>query len=500
MQESEARKTSVAAGVWTTTPACKTNAAAAAAPAAQASVEGVAKVQEPGKHPAKLAQRPNSQTGSQAKPIAAAQPPNSAKLQGSPGDKVPGQSSQKSAQKPSPQTASMPANAPAAGQGPKIIEVPPMANTARPRKRHYGILVSFCLTVLLPTFLAGYYMYAVAVDQYESRLGFVVRTEESQSALDVLSGFTGISGASSSDTDILYAFIQSQEMVRRIDAHMDLRSLFSKPEFDPIFALHADASLEELTEFWSRMVRVYYDGATGLIEVRTHAFSAGAAQELARRIYDEASDMINALSDVARKDATRYAEEERDKAIERLIAARQAMTGFRVRTQIVDPRADVEGQMGLLSNLQSQLAEVLIEQDLMLQTSNSGDPRLAQLQLRIDVIEDRIAAERRKLGVGGQDSATDQEGGFASLLGEYERLLVDQEFAEAAYVSALSAYDAALSEAQRKSRYLAIYLRPITAETSTLPNRPLLTGLIGGFVLILWFVGVLIYYSFRDRR
>lgn len=423
-----------------------------------------------------------------------------------------GKGSGQPAQKPAPQPANKPAPGPAVAQGagqgpkpgqaanPKVIQVPPMANTARPRKRHYGILASFFLAVLLPTCLAGYYMYAVAVDQYESRLGFVVRTEESQSALDVLSGFTGISGASSSDTDILYAFIQSQEMVRRIDAQMDLRALFSKPEFDPVFALHADASLEELTEYWSRMVRVYYDGATGLIEVRTHAFSADAAQELARRIYDEASDMINALSDVAREDATRYAEEERDKAIERLIAARQAMTGFRVRTQIVDPRADVEGQMGLLTNLQAQLAEVLIEQDLMLQTASSGDPRLAQLQLRIEVIEARIAAERGKLGVGDQNVVADQEGGYASLFGEYERLLVDQEFAEAAYVSALSAYDAALSEAQRKSRYLAIYLQPTTAETSTVPNRALLTGLIGGFVLILWFVGVLIYYSFRDRR
>ena len=77
---------------------------------------------------------------------------------------------------------------------------------------------------------------------------------------------------------------------------------------------------------------------------------------------------------------------------------------------------------------------------------------------------------------------------------------MDQEFAETAYFSALSAYDAALSEAQRTNRYLAAYLRPTLAETSTSPDRALLSVLFTGFATILWGIGVLIYYSLRDRR
>lgn len=373
-----------------------------------------------------------------------------------------------------------------------------MATAAKPRKRHWGILLSFVLFVVLPAAAVSYYMYAVAVDQYESRVGFVVRAEESQSALDVLSGLTGVSSASSSDTDILYEFIQSQEMVQRVNQTIDLREVFSRPEQDPLFALQEGASIEELLAHWQRKVRVYYDGSTGLIEVHVNAFRAKDAHLLAETIYREAERMINALSDVARADATQYAAEERDKAIERLIAARQALTSFRLRTQIVDPSADVAGQMGLLNTLQAQLAEVLIEQDLIAQTVGQNDPRLLQLQRRIEVIEHRIAAERGKLGVGGTGGETSSS--YAELFGEYERLKVDQEFAETAYFSALSAYDAALSEAQRTNRYLAAYLRPTLAETSTAPDRGLLSVLFAGFAMILWGIGVLIYYSFRDRR
>ena len=392
--------------------------------------------------------------------------------------------------KPTPKPAAKPPPAPL------VIEVPPMANPTRLRRRHWGIGASFVLLVLLPALLVGYYLFAIAADQYESRVGFAVRAEESQSALDVLGGLTGLSSASSSDTDILYEYIQSQEMVERMDAQLDLRTMFSRPKDDPVFALGEQVSIEQLMAYWPRMLKVYYDGGSGLIEVRAFAFTAAEAQQLSAAVYAEASRKINALSAIARADATRYAAEERDKAITRLIAARKALTAFRIETQIVDPSADIAGQMGLLNTLQAQLADALIEQDVLLDNSRAGDPRLQQVVLRIQVIEARIAAERQKLGVGngnGQHS-------YAQVVGDFEELQVDLQFAETAYLTSLGAYDAALSEAQRTSRYLTTYLRPTRAETATAPNRELLSFLVTAFLMVIWFILLLIYYSLRDRR
>ena len=387
----------------------------------------------------------------------------------------------------------------------QVIEVAPMAGRARSRRRHWGILLSFLILVVLPSVLVGWYMYAIADDQYESRVGFSVRAAEEQSTLDALSGLSGLIGAStssSSDPDILYEFIRSREMIERVNARMDLRKVFTRPWFDPVFSLPDDASIEDLEDFWQRMVRVYYDGGTKLIEVRAYAFAPEEAHRLAQLVFEEAEAKINELSSVARADATRYAREELDKAIDRLIGARQAMTEFRIRTQIVDPQADIAGQMGLLNSLQAKLAEALIEKDLLELTAREGDPRLAKLAREIKVIEERIAEERRKLGVGGPDAAANgnPEEGYAKVIGEYERLQVELKFAETAYLNALGAYDAALAEAQRTSRYLTAYLDPTRPETSTAPNRPLLTALFAGFLFISWFILVLVYYSFRDRR
>lgn len=368
----------------------------------------------------------------------------------------------------------------------------------RLRLRHYGIFASFVLCVLAPVVIAVTYLFAVAKDQYTSSIGFAVRSEEISSALALLGGLSSLSGTSSSDTDILYQFIQSQELVEKLDSRLDLHTIYSKPGFDPVFAFDPDGSIEDLTAYWQRMVRIFYDNGTGLIELRVHAFTADDAQAVAQAIFDESSIMINRLSATARADATRYAREELERSTERLRMARIALTQFRSRTQIIDPSADIQGQMGLLSNLQQQQAGAMIELALLRETASPEDPRIAQGERRIAVIEAMIAEERRKLGVGA--TGTEDGSDLSTLVGEFERLTVDREFAERAYVAALTAFENAQAEAQRKSRYLAAYSGPTLAQEPLYPRRIILTLLVFSISLMLWAIGLLVYYSVRDRR
>ncbi len=352
--------------------------------------------------------------------------------------------------------------------------------------------------VVAPTIVAAWYLYTIADDQYASTVGFAVRKEEINSPVEILGGITQLSGSGSSDTDILYEFIQSQELVTKVDAALDLRAMYSKPSFDPVFAIDPEGTVEDLVDYWNRIVRIYYDNSTQLIELRVTAFTAEDAQAVSREIFDQSSRMINQLSAIARDDATRYAREELDRAVERLKEARQAVTLFRTSNQLVDPNADLQGQMGVLSSLQQQQAEALIDLDLLRDNTREGDPRIVQAERRIEVIADRIDAERKKLGISGGAGSDSQS--FATLVGEYERLVVDREFAEQAYTAALSSFDAALAEAQRQSRYLAAYIQPTLADEARYPQRLMLTGLVALFSFLAWSVVVLVYYSIRDRR
>lgn len=345
----------------------------------------------------------------------------------------------------------------------------------------------------------GWYLWDRAVDQYASYVGFSVRTEEVGSAIELLGGITELSGSSSSDTDILYEFLQGQELVAALDGELDLRKIWSRadPEVDPVFSYHPPGTIEDLVAYWGSMVKIYYDSGTGLLDLRVLAFDPDEAHMIATHIYERANEMINQLSAIAREDAISYAREELTQAEDRLREARVDIQAFRNRTQLIDPTIQTQSQSGLISALETQLAEAQIELQLLLATARESDPRITQAELKIDVIQRQISSERSELG---QKSETATGSSVADLVGEYEALAVDLEFAQLAYTASRATFDAARNEARRKSRYLAAHVNPTRAESAQYPDRFMIMSLILLFLFLFWSVVVLVAYALRDRR
>ncbi len=373
----------------------------------------------------------------------------------------------------------------------------PVARPAQLRRRHYGLIASFVALVIVPTLAAIAYLYLIAEDQFASTVGLTIRSEETSSASELLGGLSALvtGGNLNSNAPLLVAFVQSPEIVARVDARLDLASHYGDEWWrDPLYRLWPNATIEDKTAFWLRMVRVSFDQGSGAITIEARARTPQMARAITEAIVEEAELMINALNAQARRDAMANAEADLEAALTRLRAAREALAAFRAENMLVDPAADIQGWMGVINNLQQQLAQALIEQDLLLATAQENDPRLRQAQRRIEVIEERLAEERRRLAAstpGGVD--------YPSLIARYESLRVDQEFAEETYRAALTAYDAARSNADRQSLYLATFIRPTLPESAEYPERALLSGLTFGFLTLVWSLLALIYYSLRDR-
>ncbi|GGA29140.1 sugar transporter [Neptunicoccus cionae] len=384
-------------------------------------------------------------------------------------------------------------------KAPPTVVVADVAPRAKMKKRHYGVLLIFLFFVVLPSAGVFWYLQERAADQYASRIGFVVHTEDTSAVTDVLGGAIQLGSGGSKDTDILYEFIRSQQLVSLVDQKLDLRALYSKPQNDPIFSFQQDGTIEDLLDYWSSMVRVYYDVDTQLIELRVQAFDPDDAYNIAQEIFAQSTVLINRLSAVAREDTLRYAREELQTVEDQLKAARQALTRFRNETQIVDPSADVQGQMGLLNTLQAQLAAALIDQDILRDTTRDNDPRMVQAARKIEVIRKRIAEERQTFGLSGDGGGSNSEE-FNELLAQFEALTVDREFAEKAWLAARSAYDGAVIEANRQSRYLAAYVGPTRAEKAQYPERIMLWIMTTLVLFLAWSILTLIGYSIKDRR
>lgn len=387
---------------------------------------------------------------------------------------------------------------PSAPARPSAALPTPAASTVawrRPAARRRRLsLFSFAALVVLPAFMAAAYLFLWAQDQFHSRLAFSVRSEGAAIPVDMglLGAVGGLAAGGGQDAEILFDFIGSEAMVAAAHRGLDLHAVFRPDAPDPVFALAPDAPVEDMADYWRRMVRVRLDAATGILDVEVRAFRPGDAQAVAALILAESEALVNRLSDEAQRDAIRFAGADLREAEARLRRTRQDLARFRDDNSMVDPQADIAGQMGLLNALQGEQAQAQIERDMLLTYASKDDQRVMKIDRRLDAVTARIAAERQKLGLGGDTRA------MAALLGRYEELRTDLEFAAGAYTQALANHAAATAEARRKSRYLAAHVRPTLAETAIYPRRVVLAGLVLVGLTLAWGVGMVACYTIRD--
>jgi len=323
-----------------------------------------------------------------------------------------------------------------------------------------------------------------------------VRTENLQSATDFLGGLSSITGSSSSDVDILTQYIASGDLVRSIQSDIDLTSIFSAEwPNDFLFAYNPSGQFEDLLDYWNS--RVLTQSVNGVVTLSVRSYDPKASNQIIIAIYESARQLINRLSDEAHEDATRFSRDELEASEARLAGAREDMTNFRLEAQIVDPQATLESQMGILTQLQIQQAETLIQRDLLTQTAGVDDPRVGEVTRKVEALQAQILIEKNKFGRGGQGPGGSD---YATLFATYEKLASNLLFAEEAYRSSQLAYNSAISDAKRKARYLVAHVNPTVAEKSLYPNRPVQLFVFALFITLLWSVGLLIYYSIRDRR
>lgn len=367
---------------------------------------------------------------------------------------------------------------------------------ARFRMRHILVAMSFVLWVLLPVVVTASYLWGVAADKYASYAGFLVRSEQSSiGTSEGLGGILSIVQGDGQETNILYKFIQSRSLVDRVNERVNLRQIWSKQPQDWVFSYNDGPTPEDLVRYWNRNVKIFYD--QGMLDLRVTAFDPVDAQLIAQTIIDESQSVINQLNSVARRDTLRYAEEDLNGALQRLKAARAAVQTFRSQNNIVDPTAFVGGQEGVLTSLQQQLADAMVQLGMLKANAQSGDSRISQAELRIEIINQQIEEERAKIG---DESSSAESSSTANIVSHYEILEVDRQYAESAYAVAKSAYDLARAQSDRQTLYLAQYVTPTVAVEPEYPERLKLLGLVGGFLMLTWLIGVMTYYSVRDRR
>lgn len=373
-------------------------------------------------------------------------------------------------------------------------------NGADAQSAPWLIICSFLLFVLGPVGLTAWYLLDYAADRYASRAAFSVRASESSAPVEIFGAITQLGGGgTASDAQILYDFIQSQQIVERIRAKIFVEQRYSKAPKDLIFHLPVNRPIEDLLDHWADMTDVALDPSTGLLSIEARAFTPEDARDIASAILSESIDLVNRLSEGARAELVRATAAELELAEEQLRAIRTRLRMFRNVEQEVDPTANARVALELVATLEEERAKAQVRLAELTDVLSQDAPQIQTLQRRIQTLDERIGEHRLKLGRGGTDSVGDDRA-LSDIVGDYEELVVDREFAEQAYTLALAAHQQALAEAHRRHRHLAVHIAPTLSEEAEYPDKPLWILTVALFFLCLWSVASLIISNVRERR
>jgi capsular polysaccharide transport system permease protein len=236
-----------------------------------------------------------------------------------------------------------------------------------------------------------------------------------------------------------------------------LKTAVSKAPYDILWRYPGwfeNRNAESLYRYFQAIVSVEFDDTTGIGTLRVQGFSPPDAQELASALLDAAEDLVNRLNQRAQQDAVRFAELEVENMRRRADSARQALTAFREREELIDPSLATLAVMETLSKLSLDVSMLNVQlSDLAKASPNS--PQFRQLTVRRDALAAEILNQRRQLA-GTSES-------IAPRISQYEKLVLKRDFFDKAFVASLAALHSARIEVNSRHVYL---------ERVVLPNRP----------------------------
>ncbi len=353
----------------------------------------------------------------------------------------------------------------------------------------------FACVVLLPTVAVFLYYLLWASPMYVSQTRFAIRSADSSGGgLDIASALLRSSSSTGADAHIVVEYIQSLDIIHDIDKELGVDLHFSDKGHDVFSRLTNNPTQDEQLRYWKWAVIPALDQDTGIITLETKAYSPEMAQKIAAAVLARSEALVNTMNLRAREDAVSLAQSEVQRAEARVRKAQEAMRNFRDAHTLLDPRVTAAGLQGVVTELEGEAVKLRAQLAEAQSFMRSSAPATKALQTRLKAVESQLDQEKQRLA-----GLRSQEGNLNAVVGEYEDLTIEAEFAQKQLVTAMSALESARVHEVAKSRYVVAFQQPTLPDESLYPRPFLFTAYVFIGALLLLGLNSLIIASIREH-
>jgi capsular polysaccharide transport system permease protein len=380
-------------------------------------------------------------------------------------------------------------------EGQVVIPFPKLA-----QKRSYTSLIWFFLGFVVPVTLASVYYLFIAADQYVVEFRFNVRDAASAastapSAGGLMSLIGSIGGSTVNDNYLVTDYLNSRQVVQELQDRIDVVHLYSKPEADWWTRFNPKKPFEDFVKYWGKMASARYDMVSGIAVAQVRAFTPEDALLIGQTMVKLSEELVNGIGTRSQKDAVTFTTGQVAKAEKRLSDARAALTAYRNKFGIIDPTTSVAASNSALTQQQRQNLAQLETQLASLKAQNLAPnaPMIVSLESQVKSTREQIERTEAEVGRGRLGSP------LSTVVGEYEKLNLEVQFAQAMVTSTMASLESARANAAAQHLYITPYVRPSLPQSSTYPDRPL--DILGAAALsfAFWLGGLLIVRAIRER-
>ncbi|KFG91743.1 WcbD protein [Sphingobium herbicidovorans NBRC 16415] len=353
----------------------------------------------------------------------------------------------------------------------------------------------FLAVVIIPTILSILYFGIFASDVYISESRFVVKAPK-QAASDGVGLLLQSAGFNNANEEV-YAtndYIISRSALQQLNRDGAVTAAYTAPGisiFDRFNPLGWDGSFEKLFKYYTNRVEVTSDSRSAISTLVVRAYSSDDALRLNSRLLQLAEDMVNRLNTRGREDLIKYAQAEVDAAKQQARTASLALAAYRNKQGVVDPQQQAAIQLQMVSKLQDELITVK-SQLIQLRAFTPENPQIPVLEKRARILSEEIYEQTGR--VAGDNRS------LAAAAVEYQRLQLENSFAERQLAGAMASLQEARNEARRKQVYVERIVNPNRPDSALEPQR--LRGIIATFVvgLIAWGILSLLLAGVREHQ
>lgn len=300
------------------------------------------------------------------------------------------------------------------------------------------VAASFALLVAAPTLIFLIYASLWESNGYVAESRVTVQASQKQksaistSATSLISRITGGGGGANTEQDsyIVLNYIKSSAIIADIGGRDYLERVFSKSDIDFFSRLPKDEPTEELVKYWRSRVSASVDTISGILTFKVTAYAPPDAWRVAQDIDRLSEKLINKISLRSRQDALDRAADEVQHTGGVLVDVRQKLLSFRNSNDLIDPGARAASLGEMIGKLTLEKIDAETSLSALAGTLTVNSPTARVTRAKLATLTQQIDDLKAKL------TAPNGTGAVASQIAEYERLKLDEQFAEKIYVIA----------------------------------------------------------------